>query len=142
MVAEIGLSLILLVGGGLLTRSFVALQDVDPGFVADRTLTLRFQLSGEPYSDQARRRAFVNELEERVTALPGVTSVGGISRLPFASGVSFGPLRADGYVPPEGEGETVIADFTLSSNDISHPLGGGWNLHGRYRERQGVLQGS
>ncbi len=135
VVAEVGLSLILLVGGGLLTRSFVALQDVDPGFVADRTLTLRFQLSGEPYSDQARRRAFVNELEERVTALPGVTSVGGISRLPFASGVSFGPMRVDGYVPPEGEGETLIADFRVVTPDYFQTMGIGIQQGRAFDER-------
>ncbi len=135
VVAEIGLSLILLVGGGLLTRSFVALRDVDPGFVVDHTLTFRFQMNGERYGEPPQRSAFMNELEERVAALPGVTGVGGVNRLPFAPGVSFGPLRVDGYVPPEGEGEVVVADFRVVTPDYFQTMGIGVQRGRAFDER-------
>ena len=76
MVAEVALSLILLVGASLMIRTFLAMQDVDLGFRADRLLTMRVPLSEQRYPDAQRRTAFFQELLERVRALPGVKAVG------------------------------------------------------------------
>jgi predicted permease len=111
VIAEIGLSLILLIGGGLLTRSLGALQQIDPGFAAERLLTFRFSLSGESYAEDAARIEFVDELETRLAALPGVSAVGGISRLPFAPGVAWGNIAVEGYVPPDGGDDGVVVRF-------------------------------
>src|SRR5262249_58240624 len=81
--SEVALSAVLLVGGGLLVRSFRELQHVDPGFRADRILTFRLGLPGARYADLDATVASARRLEERLRALPGVESVGAASALPF-----------------------------------------------------------
>jgi putative ABC transport system permease protein len=76
VVGEVALSLMLLVGSGLLIRTFVALQNVDLGFEPDRVLTLRVPLAPQHYSDAAKRIAFFQELLRGVRAIPGVAAAG------------------------------------------------------------------
>jgi predicted permease len=76
VVAEVALSLMLLVGAGLMMRTFFAVQDVDPGFRTDRLLTMRVSLPEQRYPDRERRVAFYQELIRRVSAVPGVQAVG------------------------------------------------------------------
>lgn len=76
VVAEVALSLMLLVGAGLMIRTFLAMEEVDLGFRADRLLTLRVPLSERRYPEAGQRAAFFQELLGRVGALPGVISVG------------------------------------------------------------------
>jgi predicted permease len=123
VVAEIALSLVLLIGAGLLTRSMVALQRVDPGFNAEQLLTFRYSLRGAVYDDAWRRTAVVNELEQRLSSLPGVASVGVTTVLPFSSGVSWGEVNVEGYVPPAGEGEILIADNRVVTPGYFHTMG-------------------
>ena len=111
VVVEIGLSLVLLVGGGLLARSFIALQRVDPGFEADSQLTFRLRLSGTEYADRATRIAFNEQLEERLEAIPGIDAVGTTSILPFAQGVLWLPIGTESYVPPQGEDHQIISEL-------------------------------
>jgi putative ABC transport system permease protein len=82
LVAEVGLSLVLLVGAGLLVRSMWNLLRVDPGFNADNLLTLRIDLAGGGYDDQ-RMRVFYDECLARVRALPGARSVAFTHSLPI-----------------------------------------------------------
>jgi putative ABC transport system permease protein len=76
VVAEVALSLMLLVGAGLMMRTFMAVQDVELGFRTDRVLTLRVPLPDQRYPDRERRVAFFQELLRRVSAVPGVQAVG------------------------------------------------------------------
>jgi putative ABC transport system permease protein len=76
VVAEVALSLMLLVGASLMIRTFQGMQAVDLGFRADRLLTMRIPLPEQRYSDPARRITFFQELQRRVSALPGVVAVG------------------------------------------------------------------
>jgi predicted permease len=76
VIAEVALSLILLVGASLMIRTFLAMQNVELGFRADRLLTMRVPLSEQLYPDSPRRAAFFQELLERVRAIPGVKAVG------------------------------------------------------------------
>jgi predicted permease len=76
VIAQVALSLVLLVGAGLLVRSLAAAQHVDLGFPPDHVLVLRVPLAERRYPDAARRTAFFKELLERVTGVPGVTAVG------------------------------------------------------------------
>lgn len=76
VVAEVALSLMLLVSAGLMIRTFMAVQDVELGFRADRLLTMRVPLPDQRYPDRERRVAFFQELIRRVSALPGVAAVG------------------------------------------------------------------
>jgi putative ABC transport system permease protein len=76
VVIEVALSLMLLVGAGLLIRTALAVEQVDLGFRADRVLTLRVPLPERRYPDRERRVAFFRELLGRVSRLPGVEGVG------------------------------------------------------------------
>jgi predicted permease len=76
VVAEVALSLMLLVGAGLMIRTFMAVQDVELGFRSDRLLTMRIPLPEQRYPDRERRVAFFQELLRRVSAVPGVETVG------------------------------------------------------------------
>jgi len=69
------LTLVLLVGAGLLIRSFWRLQQVDPGFKTDNVLTLRLSLPRSRYTDGAQAASFFDRLQERLAALPGVVAV-------------------------------------------------------------------
>ncbi len=86
VIAEVGLSLVLLVGAGLLVKSFSRLMNVNPGFDPDHLLT--FNLGLPPSSDARRQIAFYRQVEQGLQALPGVQAVGAVSRLPLAGGNS------------------------------------------------------
>jgi len=81
--SEIALSVVLLAGAGLLLRSLHHLQSVDPGFQPERLLTFNLTLPMNPYRDVPRRTVFFESLLDRLRVLPGVSSVGGTSELPF-----------------------------------------------------------
>jgi putative ABC transport system permease protein len=92
VVTEVALALVLLSGAGLLIRSFVRLQNVDPGLNPRNVLTMRVQLPGSKYRDDAARSAFFAEAVRRTEALPGVRQVSAVSFLPFrgmAAGTGF-----------------------------------------------------
>jgi predicted permease len=116
VVAEIALSLVLLVGAGLLIRSFVALQKVNPGFSAQNLLTLRLSTAGPGYSKPDSRAAFFGQVWERLEKLPGVQSAGGVSVLPLGPGVSWGSIWVEGYTPAPGEND-IQSDQRIASPD-------------------------
>lgn len=100
------LALALCVGAGLFLRSLQALQDVDPGFRAERALSLRLLLPASRYADaDALRRAHA-ALTERLAAVPGVEAVGLTSTLPLGEGNSDTRVRLDDD-PAEGDGRRV-----------------------------------
>ena len=84
VIAEVALSLVLLIGAGLMIKSFMRLQSVTPGFRTENILTLRLQLPRSKYQDETKRAAFFKQLEERLRTLPGVESVGAINFLQLA----------------------------------------------------------
>ncbi len=86
VIAEVGLSLVLLTGAGLLVKSFARLMDVHVGFDPDRLLT--FNLALPSSTDPVRQLAFYQQVLQRLQALPGVQAVGAVSRLPLAGGNS------------------------------------------------------
>ena len=83
VVAEIALALLLLIGAGLLLRSFVRLQNVDPGFQAANVLTARLSLPPNAYPNRPQVTAFHQQLQERLRALPGVQSVAYSTSVPM-----------------------------------------------------------
>ena len=83
VVAEVALSLTLLVGAGLLIRSFLRLQEVDTGFRPDGVLTMRISLPEEKYAKVEQTRPFYRELLDRIRRLPGVDAAGGATGLPL-----------------------------------------------------------
>ncbi len=87
VMVEVALSFVLLIGSGLMFRSFLALQRVNPGFDANHLLTFQI-LGGRPANQPAQRRAYVRELEQRLRSVPGVQNVAGSFLLPLAGGYS------------------------------------------------------
>jgi len=102
-VVQIALALMLLVGSGLMLRSFVALRNVDPGFEPAGLMTFRFALPAAEYDDPARILAFHRELSDRLAAVPGVQRVGMISGLPLTESKTAGPMEPVEKPFPEGE---------------------------------------
>ena len=86
VVAEIALALVLLVGAGLLVRSFLRLQDVSPGFDTSGILTARLSLPEQRYSDSASAVRFYDRLVERIGAIPGVARAAATSSFPLDDG--------------------------------------------------------
>jgi putative ABC transport system permease protein len=105
VVAETALALVLLVGAGLLVKSFARLQDVNPGFSADNVLTAQLALPATRYPDQAARQAFWTRLVDQIRPLSGVTAVGLTSNVPFNGMVSSGSYSIVGYDSPQGEAQ-------------------------------------
>ncbi len=89
VLAEVGLSLVLLIGAGLLVRSFAKLQQVEPGFHLQNVLTLSVPLPVFKYRVPDARVNFYTRLHERLVALPGVAAVGGIGPLPLRGGDQY-----------------------------------------------------
>jgi putative ABC transport system permease protein len=85
VILEVALALVLLVGAGLLIRSFARLQNVDPGFNAQNVLTMRVSLPRLKYDNDQKRVNFFRQAVAQMQALPGVESVGAVSFLPFAA---------------------------------------------------------
>ena len=83
VISEVALSLVLLVGTGLMVRSFVTLQRVDPGFRAEGVLTFRTNLPFQRYQEPEERARFFNELAARFNAIPGVTAATAAFPLPL-----------------------------------------------------------
>jgi putative ABC transport system permease protein len=90
VVAEVGLSFVLLIAGGLMARSFVELQRIDPGFDARHLLTF-LSLGGRRGAQPAQRAAWVRDLESKLRAIPGVRSATAASPFPLAE--PFFPIR-------------------------------------------------
>jgi putative ABC transport system permease protein len=103
VISEIALSLVLLVGAGLLLKSFWRLQAVELGFDPGKVLTMQFSLPGIRYGEREQMAAFYRQLTERVAALPGVRAVGAISRLPLAGDRSTSGLTIEGRPARAGE---------------------------------------
>jgi predicted permease len=100
VVAQLGLSLTLLIGAGLLAKSFYHLRTINPGFHPENILTARVNLAGPSYSGIDRQRDFVNSLLENVSRLPGVLSAGIGAIPPGISGNSM-LFRIDDQPAPD-----------------------------------------
>jgi putative ABC transport system permease protein len=109
VVVEVGVSLLLLVGAGLLIQSFMRLQQTDLGFDPQNVLTLRVPLPEARYKENAQVASFWEELENRVRVLPGVESVGITRGLPMNGGIESG-------ITVEGQEVANIKDITVAVN--------------------------
>jgi putative ABC transport system permease protein len=90
IVGEVALSVVLLVGAGLLFRSFIQLQSVNAGFTPQQVLTVRLTPSGPRYKADADYMSFYSRVIQGISALPGVQGVGAINTLPLAKGPTGG----------------------------------------------------
>ncbi|MEK6410478.1 MAG: ABC transporter permease [Acidobacteriota bacterium] len=121
VVAELALALVLLVGAGLMIKSFVRLIDVEPGFRAENVLTMRLELPRAKYGDPQRATQFFEQVLARVGTLPAVESAGAIShRLSEYTLAAF--FQVEGSPPPrEGQDKAIIVG--IASPDYFHAMG-------------------
>jgi len=115
VVSELTISLMLLIGAGLLIRSFVRLQNVPPGFTTDHVLTMEVAATGPKYRDKKPEVSFYKEVESRVAHLPGVVAEGTVSGLPLSGEVGWGGIDVEGYTPPPGQ--ELQVDLRVASTD-------------------------
>ena len=103
VVSELALSLMLLIGAGLLVRSFVRLQAVPPGFNPDQVVSMRLGSSGRQFATPQAAREFYRQIGDRIAAVPGVMVRGAVSSLPFTSSVGWGSINVEGFQPQPGQ---------------------------------------
>jgi predicted permease len=99
---QVALAVVLTIGAGLLTRSFLAVLNTDPGFRPDHLLTVAIN-SPRQYDSDEKRIGLYARLFARLEAVPGVISVGGTTRLPLGGSNSSTQVAVEGRVPPEGQ---------------------------------------
>ena len=121
MVAEVALTLVLLIGAGLMVRSFVALQQVRPGFDPASVLSFRVSLPVAKYSRFEMRAEFIRRMEEEIRRLAGVTHVGFTSQLPLTGSGALSPFAYDEATARSWESAT--ADGRGASPDYFRALG-------------------
>jgi putative ABC transport system permease protein len=109
VMAEVAISLVLLIGAGLLINSFLRLRNVDPGFRAENLLTMRIVLPEPKYEKRARRSAFYTDLVQRVQSLAGVRSAAVTTNLPlYRQGNSISVSIEGKPEPPPGQEQIVV----------------------------------
>jgi putative ABC transport system permease protein len=122
VVVEISLALVLLVGAGLLMRSFKRLLDVDPGFDPSRTVTFRLTLPSARYGGEGQREQFLKRFFQQVDTLPGIDSAGAISWLPLAGLGAATSMEIIGK-PKPAKGFEPVADVRVISHDYLKAMG-------------------
>jgi len=116
VVAEVAVSLVLLIGAGLLINSFLRLSHVNPGFVSKNVLTMNIELPDLKYPKQKQRVGFYDELVHRVEQIPGVKSAAVINSIPFVlQGDSFG-ISVDGRPDYAPDKRPEVTTRTISSH--------------------------
>src|SRR4029079_776144 len=98
VVAEVALTLVLLIGAGLMTKSFVRLQRVNPGFNSEKVLVAELALPFQKYSKASDFQGFFDRFLSAVATLPGVQQVGAVAVPPFSTELTW-----SGDLTPEGE---------------------------------------
>jgi len=122
--AEVALSLVLLIGAGLLVRSYARVLRADPGFDPRNTLSLRLSLPAARYNTPASVTNFYRALDQKLTALPGVEFVGSNYQLPLSSvSLAWEDIRIEGYVPKAAGADIVITSSGYVSPDYFRAMG-------------------
>jgi predicted permease len=134
VISELALCVMLLVGAGLLIRSFVYLENVSPGFNPNQVLTLELTMSGPKYDDPKAVVAAYRQLWSRLESLPGVTASGAVTSLPLSQMFAWGPITVEGRVPPPGENfinadQRVVGGHYFEAMEIPLRSGRFFNEH-------------
>jgi predicted permease len=103
VVSEVAFSLMLLIGAGLLVRSFVQLQAVPPGFNPDHVISMRLGPGGRQFPNRDAALEYFRQFGDRLASVPGVTVRGAVSSLPFTSAVGWGSINVQGFTPQPGQ---------------------------------------
>jgi putative ABC transport system permease protein len=116
IVFETAVAVVLLIGAGLLIRSYIRLQNVNPGFDAANVLTMRINLPRDKYNSPEKAGSFWGRLQESLAALPGVEAVGMITELPLSGQLNDTPFSVEGR-PPVEPNQRFGADFRRVNQD-------------------------
>jgi len=122
IVSEVALSLVLLIGAGLMVRSFVEMMRADLGIKSDNVLALQISLPRESYQDDNKKIALYEQLLARVEALPGVTKVGGVNIVPFSSNDNSSTFQIAGR-PPFPQGQEPDAETRVTTPAYFEAIG-------------------
>lgn len=124
VISEVTLSMVLLIGAGLMIQSFLGLLRVNPGFDAKHVLSMRLTVPGAKYPQPPTVTGFFQQLQERVNALPGVQSSGIISQLPSGAEKSEASFEIEGrpFITDQDR-EDGIADFRMVSPSYFKTMG-------------------
>ena len=122
VVSELALSVVLLIGAGLLIRSFARLQSVPPGFNPRNVLTFDLTMSGRKYADPQVVGSTYRRLWERLEQLPGAVAAGGITALPLSQAFAWTPITVEGRAPPAGE-KFINADARVAAGQYFQAMG-------------------
>src|SRR5262249_6685301 len=95
VILQLALSLTLLIGAGLLAKTFLQLRTTHPGFRVENVLTARVNLRGQEYSTPDTRSNFMQRMLEQISALPGVDAAAVTSAMPVGPGGNFGTVRVE-----------------------------------------------
>src|SRR5262245_7071471 len=116
VVFETAIAVVLLIGAGLLIRSYIRLQNVNPGFDAANVLTMRINLPRDKYNSPEKAGSFWGRLRESLAALPGVEAVGMITELPLSGQLNDTPFAVEGR-PRVSPDQRFGADFRRVNQD-------------------------
>jgi putative ABC transport system permease protein len=122
VVAEIALSLILLVGAGLLARSFLSLLKTNPGFNPENVMTMQLVLPAAKYKDDAQRTAFFADLVQRAQSVPGVQTAAAVNYLPLGGSNSSDDFLVEG-VPEPPPGQEFGGRYRVCTPDYFQTMG-------------------
>jgi putative ABC transport system permease protein len=121
VVSEIALASVMLIGAGLLMRSFSRLLEVPKGFNPNKVLTLQISLPQSQYAKPVDRANFVNQMLSKVSTLPGVSQAAVVSRLPLNPGGVTRSIEIQGRTaPPSSE---ISPDYLVISPDYFRTMG-------------------
>jgi putative ABC transport system permease protein len=123
IISEIAIAMTLLVGGGLIMRSFNRLQHVDLGFRPDNLLTMKMILPASKYSEYRQRIAVVDQVLERVKILPGVVAAGTTTNIPLEREIAYDSVFSVEGRPPVNPNDVPITSHRLVSPDYLKTLG-------------------
>ena len=122
VISEVALSLVLLIGAGLMIRSFWKLQNIDPGFDTSNALTMSVALTPIRYSEPHQQLAFLDRAIEQIRAVPGVVSVGATTTVPLAGGGSTQPFSIESR-PTGAVAEQPMAQTRYITPDYFRAIG-------------------
>jgi putative ABC transport system permease protein len=141
VITEVAMAFVLLIGAGLLIRSFARLLDVKPGYATENILTMQVGLPNASYGQPEKRIAFLQQLEASLKGIPDVTSVGVVTRLPLMSALNNVTtfLSIEGRQVPTGERPEI--DFRRANTGYFQTMGIPL-LSGRLVTEQDVANGT
>ena len=122
IVSQVALTLVLLIGAGLLIKSFIRVSYVNPGFNPDNVLTMNISLPLSRYGKDPQQSAFYQDLLTRVKGLPGVQHAGLINDLPLGGGGTNGDFEVEGHAPWPA-GQEPIAEKYVTSPEYFQAMG-------------------